>query len=650
MTTQPTTTPNTNGNNNKNNRHHESDPSSPRISPESSILTMLHSGGGSGGETQTHISPSLSSSISPNMNLNTNSILGEETNTTTNNEAAASLLMDSFLLDPKSQRFAVVSTTDGDEYNEVPTYPLRPTYREHNSLNRLRMATRPVSFEGNPDDSFRASSVPIYQTATFSQPSASEYGPYDYTRSGNPTRTALECQIGALENAHAAFAFVSGMAALNVIVRLVQTGQTMMLGEDIYGGMHRLCRRVIPSQGIKVTSVETWSLQKVQEALDDDPNIILVHMETPSNPMMRVTDIRALSNLLAKQPRKIWLSVDSTMMTPILQQPINHGADIVVHSMTKFIGGHSDAMGGCVCVANEELAKRIAFYQNAEGTGLSPFDSWLFLRGIKTLALRVITQQANAHQIALFLGRHKLPTNVFYAGLKPSDNEMIANTQRAIDFKIHGGQAEGGGSVISFTTGNVTISRFIVDNLRLFRLTVSFGSVNSLVEMPATLSHASIPAHERTLPDDLIRLSIGIEDVNDLIEDLQQAFENALKGTVVPKEMKYFIPVVKPNSSTAPIVKRQPSIMHHDRIVAKPPPEILIVRSDSAISNNSNGENNNSLIGTTATPPAAGAANDSILYQEKLSSTTVLVGFLGGILFSGTIAAIVMGVIMMRKR
>jgi hypothetical protein len=196
--------------------------------------------------------------------------------------------------------------------------------------------------------------------------------------------------------------------------------------------------------------------------------------------------------------------------------------------MTKFFGGHSDTMGGIVCVANEALARRIAFFQNAEGTGLGPFDCWLFLRGIKTLAVRVQQAQNNAQDIAHFLLRHPIVKNLYYAGLEPNKEEMVRNSQLAQDHKTHMGQAKGGGSVISFTTGSVEVSRSVIDNLRLFKLTVSFGSCNSLCEMPATLSHASIPAHERTLPDDLIRLSVGIEDSNDLLEDLQRSFTVAL--------------------------------------------------------------------------------------------------------------------------
>ena len=302
-----------------------------------------------------------------------------------------------------------------------------------------------------------------------------------------------------------------------------------MLTSDIYGGMHRLVSRVTSLFDINVIFIPTWDLEAVRKAFAENDRVRMVHMETPSNPLMRITDIRALADIC--HHHDCYLSVDSTMMSPYLQQPLNHGADIVVHSMTKFFGGHSDTMGGVVAVAMESLAKKIAFFQNAEGTGLAPFDCWLFLRGIKTLAIRVERAQQNAIDIANFLQRQTMVKDLYYAGLEPKQHEMLSNKQAAKAFKIHMGQAKGGGSVLSFTTGSAALSRRIIDALRLFKLTVSFGSCNSLCEMPAYLSHASIPSEERTLPEDLIRLSIGIEDVNDLIEDLGHAFSLATSET-----------------------------------------------------------------------------------------------------------------------
>lgn len=432
------------------------------------------------------------------------------------------------LLDPSQQRFPALS---GEAYNSLPTYPLRPSYREYHFS--LRPLSRPVVFDGCPDNPHRPASVPIYQTATFEQPSSGEFGAYDYTRSGNPTRTALEKQVAMLEFAHAAFAFGTGMSALNCVTRLVKPGDTFLLTSDIYGGMHRLVQKVTALYDVKVVFVETWDLKKLRNVFENSTNCRLLHMESPSNPLMRITDIKAVSELCREFG--CLLSIDNTMMTPHLQQPLNHGADIVVHSMTKFFGGHSDTMGGVVAVANEELAKKIAFFQNAEGSGLSPFDSWLFLRGIKTLAIRVERAQENAMQIAAFLRRQSVVKEVFYAGLQPEEHVMKKSSQEYVDFKVHSGQSKGGGSVLSFVTGNVTLSKNLIDSLRLFKITVSFGSCNSLVEMPAYLSHASIPEEERTLPEDLIRLSVGIEDVNDLIDDLQRAI--SLVGSVKKRGM-----------------------------------------------------------------------------------------------------------------
>lgn len=328
---------------------------------------------------------------------------------------------------------------------------------------------------------------------TFVQPSSTEFGAYDYTRSGNPTRTALEKQVAMLEGAHAAFAFGSGMAALVAVTRLLKAGDELIVGDDIYGGMHRLVSRVTGAlHGVKISFVDTTDLRKVEAAIG--PSTKMLHMETPSNPLMRVTDVRTLAKLL--HSKGVLLSIDSTMMSPILQRPLTLGADIVVHSATKFFGGHSDVMGGLVCLKDEDLSKRIAFFQNAEGSGLDPFSCWLFLRGIKTLGLRVRASQDNAKIVAQFLSKHPCVKQLYYPGLEPPADDARPWKAHS-EWEIHSKQSDGGGCVMSFSTGNVPLSRRFIDSLRIFKLTVSFGSVNSLCEMPCVLSHASIPAHLR---------------------------------------------------------------------------------------------------------------------------------------------------------
>jgi cystathionine beta-lyase/cystathionine gamma-synthase len=290
--------------------------------------------------------------------------------------------------------------------------------------------------------------------------------------------------------------------------------------------------------GVRVTFVDTTDLAKVRAAIT--PATRMLHMETPSNPMMRITDVRALAALLRSGGggggggAPILLSIDSTMMSPILQRPIALGADIVVHSATKFFGGHSDVMGGLVCLRDADLSKRIAFFQNAEGSGLDPQSCWLFMRGIKTLALRVERAQETAMEVARFLAGHARVKRLYFPGMPPRAGDDAAAAARCLrDNEVHRSQSRGSGCVMSFETGEVAISRRFIDSLRIFKLTVSFGSVNSLCEMPCMLSHASIPADQRTLPDDLVRLSIGIEAASDIIADISQAFELAQHPHVV---------------------------------------------------------------------------------------------------------------------
>ncbi|KAK1604616.1 hypothetical protein QYE76_028289 [Lolium multiflorum] len=375
------------------------------------------------------------------------------------------------------------------------------------------VATILTSFE-NSFDKYGALSTPLYQTATFKQPSATVNGAYDYTRSGNPTRDVLQSLMAKLEKADQAFCFTSGMAALAAVTHLLQSGQEIVAGEDIYGGSDRLLSQVVPRNGVIVKRVDTTKISEVASAIG--PLTRLVWLESPTNPRQQITDIKKISEI-AHSHGAIVL-VDNSIMSPVLSRPIELGADIVMHSATKFIAGHSDLMAGILAVKGESLAKEIAFLQNAEGSGLAPFDCWLCLRGIKTMALRVEKQQDNAQKIAEFLASHPRVKQVNYAGLPDHPGRSL-----------HYSQAKGAGSVLSFLTGSLSLSKHVVETTKYFNVTVSFGSVKSLISLPCFMSHASIPStvrEERGLTDDLVRISVGIEDVEDLIADLDYALRS----------------------------------------------------------------------------------------------------------------------------
>jgi cystathionine beta-lyase len=370
-------------------------------------------------------------------------------------------------------------------------------------------------------DHYRAISPPIYQTATFRQQSATEFGEYDYTRTANPTRKLLEQQLANLESAAYACVFSSGMAAITAVARRLEIGDEIIAGNDLYGGTVRLLDQVLSRSGIDVNYVDTTDLDKVRGSLSSRTRLLLI--ETPSNPLLRICDIKALAGL-AHSVEAI-LAVDNSMLSPCFQEPLVLGADVVIHSGTKFLGGHSDVTAGALITNDAELHRQFAFQQNAEGAGLAPFDSWLLLRGIKTLVLRAERQNASANTIAQFLSEQDMVNHVYYPGL---------STHR--DHDLHRRQATGDGAVISFTTSDASFSQRVVSSTQLFTIAVSFGSVNSVISLPCAMSHASIPVSLKqtfSLPADLVRISVGIEDVDDLIEDLERAFAIASRQQVV---------------------------------------------------------------------------------------------------------------------
>ena len=389
----------------------------------------------------------------------------------------------------------------------------------------MNFDTKLVRFDQCPDDPYRPVATPIYQTATFEQEYATEFGEYDYSRSGNPTRTVLEKQLALLENAERAFCFCSGMAAIAAISRLVKPGEQILAGTDLYGGAYRLFSKILQPSGIGVRYASSTSLDELREALT--PQTRLVHIETPGNPLLSITDIAAVAELA--HSHGALLSVDNSMMSPYLQNPLDEGADIVVHSATKFLCGHSDVTAGVVAVKSPKLAQDLYLVQNGEGAALGPFDSFLLLRGLKTLALRMQRQQENALRVLDFLQQHPQVQRVFYPGLKSAQEQ-----------RIHNQQARGGGAIVAFETGNLELSRQVAERTRIFAITVSFGSVNSSISLPYFMSHSSIPPELREkscFPRDLVRLSVGIEDTQDLIADLEQAFNTQNGGEEVSREL-----------------------------------------------------------------------------------------------------------------
>ncbi|WP_206425357.1 bifunctional cystathionine gamma-lyase/homocysteine desulfhydrase [Staphylospora marina] len=356
-----------------------------------------------------------------------------------------------------------------------------------------------------------AVSVPIYQVSTYKQRRVGEHAGYEYSRTGNPTRAALESLIAELENGARGLAFASGMAAISTLVSLFNQGDHLVVGDDVYGGTYRVLSKVFSRLGIDADFVDTSDLDQVKAAIRE--NTRAVYMETPSNPLLKVSDIRALADLCKE--RGLLLIVDNTFLTPYWQNPLDLGADVVVHSATKYLGGHSDVVAGLLVTKDEQLGEQLHFLQNSIGGILGPQDSWLLMRGIKTLGLRMKQHEANARRIAEWLREHPKVKNVFYPGLPDHPGHALAARQ-----------ARGFGGIISFDVGSAEAADKVLESTRFFTLAESLGAVESLISVPARMTHASIPPERRAelgITDGLIRISVGVEDVEDLIEDLGRA-------------------------------------------------------------------------------------------------------------------------------
>jgi cystathionine beta-lyase len=379
----------------------------------------------------------------------------------------------------------------------------------------MKFASRLVHFDTSPGDELRPMATPIYQTATFEQEHADSFGKYDYSRSGNPTRRVLEDQVAALENGTRGFAFSSGMAAIATVTHLLKAGDEILADWDLYGGTARLFGRVLPRAGITIRYVDASVAGNLEERITSATRMIYV--ESPTNPMLRIVDLRAAAEVAKRH--ELLFCVDNSTMSPYLQNPLDLGADIALHSATKFLCGHSDVTGGVIAVKDAKLADEIHFLQNAEGTALGPFDCYLVLRGLKTLKVRMDAQQRNAALVAEFLERHPAVGEVFYPG-----------SEGHAGHGIHRAQARGGGAVLSFTAASPEAAKAVAETSELFRISVSFGSVSSTISIPRKMSHASVPAEilaYRPIPESLLRLSIGIEDAEDLIEDLERCLDTA---------------------------------------------------------------------------------------------------------------------------
>ncbi len=374
----------------------------------------------------------------------------------------------------------------------------------------MRKKTRLIHGGAAIDKNVGAMSPPIYQASTFKQNGVGNFT-YEYARTGNPTREALETLIADLEKGKRGFAFASGMAAIAAVMDLFQTGDHILVTDDVYGGTYRYMTQILSKRNIDITFIDSSNLEEVKAQIRPETKAIFI--ETPTNPLLKITDTQALAEISNENHLK--LIVDNTFNTPYWQSPIAHGADIVIHSATKYLGGHSDLVAGLVVVDDEVLGEAIHFIQNATGGVLAPHDSWLLIRGIRTLGVRMEEVESNTGKIVAFLVKHPHVKKVYYPGLAEHPNHAI-----------HARQSGGSGGMVSFTVENETKAMEVLNKVRYFTLAESLGAVESLISLPAKMTHASIPRERRIelgIEDGLIRLSVGLEDVQDLIEDLKQA-------------------------------------------------------------------------------------------------------------------------------
>ncbi len=374
-------------------------------------------------------------------------------------------------------------------------------------------STRAIHAGQAPDPLTGAVNVPIYATSTYAQEEIGKNKGYEYARLTNPTRDALEESLRVLEGGTSAHCFGSGMAAITALITMMRTGDHVICGSNVYGGVPRLFNQIVANYGIEFTYVDTAVAEQVRNALR--PNTRLVHIETPTNPLMSLTDIRAVADICHEAG--VDLSVDNTFMSPYFQRPIEFGADIVMHSTTKFLNGHSDGLGGVLVGTRPEHKERFAFVQKCTGGILSPFESYLVLRGVKTLALRMRQHDANGRAVAAYLDGHPKISKVFYPGLPSHPQYQLATRQMS-----------GFGSLITFETGSFESANAILRRLRICTVGESLGGVETLISHPASMTHAAIGPEGRAaigITDGMLRISVGVEDVEDLIDDLDQAIK-----------------------------------------------------------------------------------------------------------------------------